>query len=291
MNEGHSALLTLEPCSREHGAAGRRAGRRSATRRLHDPHPVPAGHDRFDAGWSGLRRADRRRGRLSCGGASRAARRRRLVRHQPLALRTAGRVNGVAKLHGGRPGDVARTAGAPIDSVTNGVHAVTWSAPRSGPARPAPACDWAPRGRAMCGSACDSTGRGRRGHVAATRPTLLRRVSGGPEYGSTDALTSGSPAVRDLQAAPACCSPTGAAATARSPAAGRAGRLRGQGPPRGRGRQGADRGGSSVRAASADASRVVFLPTTTWRSRGRCRGVDVWLNTPRRRRRRAGRAG
>ena len=132
MNEGHSALLALtllewqlEGAEKQGGAAADENDLEAVRRRcVFTTHtPVPAGHDRFPAdlvkrvlGDDRLRLLDST-GCLEDGGLN--------MTH--LALRLSRFVNGVAMKH--REVSVAMFPGFPIDSITNGVHAPTWTSP------------------------------------------------------------------------------------------------------------------------------------------------------------------
>lgn len=129
MNEGHSALLTLELLRESAAAAGRdnvtpddiERVRRQCVFTTHTP--VMAGHDRF-----GLEHARRVLGDCAP-----------LVEHQQvlclgnelnltyLALSLSHFVNGVAKKHA----EISRHMFAQyqIDAITNGVHVATWASP------------------------------------------------------------------------------------------------------------------------------------------------------------------
>ena len=130
MNEGHAALLTIELARERVDAAVRTeltaddlaAVRRQCVFTTHTP--VVAGHDQFpidlvrkvlgDTYACRIQEHDEicREGRLNM---------------TYLALSLCHYVNGVAKRHG----DISRHmfAGYAIDSITNGVHAATWTAP------------------------------------------------------------------------------------------------------------------------------------------------------------------
>ncbi len=133
MNEGHAALLVLELLRREREAQGAGADARSlieAVRRrcIFTTHtPVPAGHDKFPIDLAAamiepglldrgapppLREAIFWEDRLN-------------LTH--LGLTFSGYINGVSERHG----EVSRRmfAGHAIDSITNGVHAATWTSP------------------------------------------------------------------------------------------------------------------------------------------------------------------
>lgn len=126
MNEGHSAFLTLGLLAERAGGrtdlavkAGREAVRQRCVFTTHTP--VPAGHDQFPADlvqqfigpeWSRQLHAE------CCLNGT--------LNMTYLALFFAHYVNGVAMHHG----QLSRSMfpGYPINSITNGVHAVTWTA-------------------------------------------------------------------------------------------------------------------------------------------------------------------
>lgn len=129
LNEGHSSLLTLEVLREEAARAGRgtvnkedvAAVRRRCVFTTHTP--VPAGHDQFSLDLvsevceyhqdiANLKDILFYQGRLNM---------------TYLALNLSGFVNGVAKKHG--EVSTLMYAGYIIDSITNGVHAATWTAP------------------------------------------------------------------------------------------------------------------------------------------------------------------
>jgi starch phosphorylase len=122
MNEGHSALLTLALLE-EHAPLGEAARERVRERCVFTTHtPVPAGHDQFPIPLV-----------AHVLGSPRAAVLREsdcvpddVLNMTELALRHARFVNGVARRHQ----EISRGMfpGYPINSVTNGVHAVTWAA-------------------------------------------------------------------------------------------------------------------------------------------------------------------
>ncbi|MGH7479391.1 MAG: alpha-glucan family phosphorylase, partial [Candidatus Methylomirabilales bacterium] len=129
MNEGHSALLALALLERQtegrglHAAtdADMEAVRRKCVFTTHTP--VPAGHDQFPV--------DLVRHVL---GAERAAALEQMhcytdgtLNMTYLALRFANYTNGVAMRHGEVSTDMFPHY--PINAITNGVHAVTWTAP------------------------------------------------------------------------------------------------------------------------------------------------------------------
>ena len=144
MNEGHSAFLALERC-REHVAEGltfetaAEAVRASTAFTVHTP--VAAGNDAFAfdlvdqafSGWwgtMGLRQHEfHELGRADHGWGP-------VFSMPALALRFSSSRNGVAQLHGETSRDIWRdlwsdvpTDDVPITHVTNGVHAATWVAP------------------------------------------------------------------------------------------------------------------------------------------------------------------
>jgi starch phosphorylase len=151
MNEGHASLLTLELLEQE----ARKVGRRSITREdieavrrkcVFTTHtPVPAGHDQFPM--SVVKRVLGHREILidmrdvfcvnvldhMVGHRDKFNELRDVFRDENalnltyVALNLSHYVNGVAKKHG----EVARLmfAGYEVDAITNGCHAVTWTAP------------------------------------------------------------------------------------------------------------------------------------------------------------------
>jgi len=129
MNEGHAALLTLALLEREsaHGNLERatESDREAVSQRsVFTTHtPVPAGHDEFSAD---LVRAVLGSERLAALESMQCVRNGRLNMTW-LALRLSRYVNGVAMRHG----EISRGMFPhyPIDSITNGVHALTWTAP------------------------------------------------------------------------------------------------------------------------------------------------------------------
>ncbi|GAX63028.1 glycogen phosphorylase [Candidatus Scalindua japonica] len=126
MNEGHPSLLTLELLDEEANKAGRtsiitedvEAVRKSCVFTTHTP--VSAGHDRFAMDLVtrvlGNREVLDMKDVFCCGG---------LLNMTYLALNLSHYVNGVAKKHG----EVSRHmfTNYIIDSITNGVHAETWT--------------------------------------------------------------------------------------------------------------------------------------------------------------------
>jgi starch phosphorylase len=129
MNEGHSALLTLallESRLQAEGASVPTEAQVEAVRRqcVFTTHtPVPAGHDQFS--WElvmkvlGPARADLLKASNCCMDG--------VLNMTYLALRFAGYINGVAMRHGEI--STGMFPDYPIDAITNGVHAVTWTSP------------------------------------------------------------------------------------------------------------------------------------------------------------------
>lgn len=128
MNEGHSALLTLELLDEERLRAGREdiapadldAVRRRCVFTTHTP--VPAGHDQFPL--------ELVRDLLGGGAPFRETAtfcHEGLLNMTFLAMNASHYINGVAKRHG----EISRHLFAQhaIDSITNGVHAATWVSP------------------------------------------------------------------------------------------------------------------------------------------------------------------
>jgi glycogen phosphorylase len=118
MNEGHSALLTLE-LLKKFGDAER--VKKKCVFTTHTP--VPAGHDQFP-----IEFVKKMLGELPCaeGDVCPAGK----LNMTLLALQYSHYVNGVAKIHG----EVSRELfpGYPIDSITNGVHSQSWVCPYVG---------------------------------------------------------------------------------------------------------------------------------------------------------------
>lgn len=127
MNEGHASLLTLELLEEQ-----TRNGRRTSINRndvekvrekcIFTTHtPVPAGHDRFPKDLVeqviGKRRVFKEMADIFC--------HEHDLNMTTLALNLSHYVNGVTKRHG----EISRQmfAGYMIDSITNGVHAVSWT--------------------------------------------------------------------------------------------------------------------------------------------------------------------
>jgi glycogen phosphorylase len=151
MNEGHAALLTMELLDEEAKRAGRTTVKgedieKVRNRCVFTTHtPVPAGHDKFpveyltrlfpdqvrffeadDASSSDLMKAVMQV-EQSYPDLQEAARRGASVNMTYLALSLSNYVNGVAQLHG----KVSRKMfpNIPIEAITNGVHAATWTSP------------------------------------------------------------------------------------------------------------------------------------------------------------------
>jgi glycogen phosphorylase len=129
LNEGHSALLTLQLLERELGSrphfelndADLEVVRRRCIFTTHTP--VPAGHDKFPLEMvRHVLGEERVRLLEGCGGIYEG-----MLNMTHLALSLTRFVNGVAMRHR----DVSRGMFPeyPINSITNGVHAVTWTAP------------------------------------------------------------------------------------------------------------------------------------------------------------------
>jgi len=151
MNEGHAALLTMELLEEETKRAGRTSIKGEDIERVRSKcvftthTPVPAGHDKFPAEYLSRLVPDQVRF-IDVKDASsvdlmksilqveqtypdwkEAAQRGASVSMTYLALSLSNYVNGVAKLHG----EVSRKMfpNVPIEAITNGVHAATWTAP------------------------------------------------------------------------------------------------------------------------------------------------------------------
>ncbi|HXP22878.1 MAG TPA: alpha-glucan family phosphorylase [Candidatus Sulfotelmatobacter sp.] len=151
MNEGHAALLTIELLDEETQLSGHTSIKADDIERVRSKSvftthtPVPAGHDKFPVEYltrlfPGLSRlfdgkdpssVDLIKGILqveqSYPDLQEAARRGASLNMTHLALSLSNYVNGVAKLHG----EVSRRMfpNVPIEAITNGVHAATWSSP------------------------------------------------------------------------------------------------------------------------------------------------------------------
>jgi starch phosphorylase len=151
MNEGHAALLTLELLEEEARRAGRTSVKGEDIERVRSKcvftthTPVPAGHDKFPVEYmtrlfpdqirffdvKDASSADLVRSVLKSEhdypDLMEAAKRGASVNMTYLALSLSNFVNGVAKLHG----EVSRKMfpNVPIEAITNGVHAATWTCP------------------------------------------------------------------------------------------------------------------------------------------------------------------
>ncbi len=128
MNEGHSALLTLPLLERQDQQSGDfpqeshfEAVRRTCVFTTHTP--VPAGHDKFP--WDLVRRVLglRRTGLLEAANCCMQG----SLNMTYLALRFSRYINGVAMRHGEI--STGMFPGYPVNAITNGVHAATWTAP------------------------------------------------------------------------------------------------------------------------------------------------------------------
>ena len=151
MNEGHAALLTLELLEEEASRAGRTSVKGEDIEKVRSKcvftthTPVPAGHDKFPVEYmtrlfpdqtrffdvKDATSADLVRSVLQAEqhypDLTEAAKRGASVNMTYLALSLSNFVNGVAKLHG----EVSRKMfpNVPIEAITNGVHAATWTCP------------------------------------------------------------------------------------------------------------------------------------------------------------------
>ncbi len=129
MNEGHSALLTLPLLERQVATAGSgfptdqdiEAVRRHCVFTTHTP--VPAGHDKFP--WEIVRQV-LGPGRTAFLEEARCCMQGSLNMTY-LALRFSRYINGVAMRHGEI--STGMFPGYPVNAITNGVHAATWTAP------------------------------------------------------------------------------------------------------------------------------------------------------------------
>ena len=129
LNEGHSALLTLQLLEKQ--IAGRPAFELEEadfeavrSRCVFTTHtPVPAGHDKFPLDMVRKVLGDERVALLESSGGIHEG----MLNMTHLALHLTRFVNGVAMRHG----EVSRGMfpDYPIDSITNGVHAATWTGP------------------------------------------------------------------------------------------------------------------------------------------------------------------
>jgi len=151
MNEGHAALLTLELLQEEAKHAGRTSIKGEDIERVRSKcvftthTPVPAGHDKFPVEF--LTRVNPDQIRIfdekdpssaelvksilqvekDYPNLLEAARKGASLNMTYLALSLSNYINGVAKLHG----EVSRRMfpNVPIEAITNGVHAATWTCP------------------------------------------------------------------------------------------------------------------------------------------------------------------
>ena len=131
MNEGHSALLAVTLLAAQLEREGRKpfevgeqdieAVRRQCVFTTHTP--VPAGHDRFPGDLVKRVLSEQRMQLIEAAGLLENGE----LNMTHLALKLSRFVNGVAMKH--REVSIAMFPGFPIDSVTNGVHAVTWTSP------------------------------------------------------------------------------------------------------------------------------------------------------------------
>jgi glycogen phosphorylase len=151
MNEGHAALLTMELLGEEARRMGRTSIKGEDIERVRSKcvftthTPVPAGHDKFPVEYLTRLFPDQARffdvkdtssvdlirsilqAEQDYPDLQEAARRGASLNMTYLALSLSNYVNGVAKLHG----EVSRRMfpNIPIEAITNGVHAATWTAP------------------------------------------------------------------------------------------------------------------------------------------------------------------
>jgi starch phosphorylase len=151
MNEGHAALLTIELLQEEAKRAGRTSIKGEDIERVRSKcvftthTPVPAGHDKFPVEF--LTRVNPEQIRIfdekdpssaelvksflqvekDYPNLTEAARKGASLNMTYLALSLSNYINGVAKLHG----EVSRRMfpNVPIEAITNGVHAATWTSP------------------------------------------------------------------------------------------------------------------------------------------------------------------
>jgi starch phosphorylase len=151
MNEGHAALLTLDLLGAEAEKAGRTAIRGEDIEKVRSKcvftthTPVPAGHDRFpmefftrvfpgrtefldlkDASSADLMNRALQAGQ-NFAGLQDAAQHGASLNMTQLALGLSTYVNGVAKQHGETSRQMFPEV--PIEAITNGVHAGTWTSP------------------------------------------------------------------------------------------------------------------------------------------------------------------
>ena len=151
MNEGHAALLTLELLAAEAEKAGRTSIRGEDIEKVRSKcvftthTPVPAGHDRFPMEFftrafpgrtefldlKDASSVDLMKRALQVGqnftGMQEAAQQGASLNMTQLALGLSTYVNGVAKQHGETSRQMFPEV--PIEAITNGVHAGTWTSP------------------------------------------------------------------------------------------------------------------------------------------------------------------
>jgi len=151
MNEGHAALLALQLLGEEAGKAGRTSIRGEDIEKVRSKcvftthTPVPAGHDRFPMEFltrafpnqkefldlKDTSSADLMKRVLQAGqnfpGLQEAAKGGASLNMTQLALSLSTYVNGVAKQHGVTSRQMFPEV--PIEAITNGVHAGTWTSP------------------------------------------------------------------------------------------------------------------------------------------------------------------
>ncbi|MFO1463301.1 MAG: alpha-glucan family phosphorylase [bacterium] len=128
MNEGHSALLTIALLEEHMGSRGlaaatekdRHAVQQKCVFTTHTP--VPAGHDQFPIDMVRRALGPERCAALEAAGSCAQG----MLNMTSLALAFSHYVNGVAMRHGDISQDMFPHY--PIDSITNGVHAVMWTA-------------------------------------------------------------------------------------------------------------------------------------------------------------------
>lgn len=127
MNEGHSALLTLallQEYTQKSGLPAPTEVEKEAVRQhcVFTTHtPVPAGHDRFSLGLARQVLGGERASTLTSAGCCTDG----MLNMTYLALSLSRYINGVAMRHGQISQDMF--PGYPINSISNGVHAVTWT--------------------------------------------------------------------------------------------------------------------------------------------------------------------
>jgi starch phosphorylase len=151
MNEGHAALLVLELLGEEAAKGGRTSIRGEDIERVRNKcvftthTPVPAGHDRFPMEYvtrifprqdtffdmTDQSSADLMKSVMAAeqnfASLHEAAKRGASLNMTNLALSLSTYVNGVAKQHGETSRQMFPQV--PIEAITNGVHAATWTAP------------------------------------------------------------------------------------------------------------------------------------------------------------------